>query len=405
MQLDINKIRKDFPLLSRTIHGKKIVYLDNAASTLKPQTVIDKLTNYYTLETANIHRGIHYLSDEGTTKYEDSRSTIKNFINAKHSHEVIFTGGTTDSINLVAQTYGRQNLKPGDEILISTMEHHSNIVPWQIIAQEKNAIVKEIPIDDNGDILIEEYKKLLNKKTKIVALTHISNTIGTINPIKELIEYAHQVGAIFLVDAAQSIAHTKIDVQSLNCDFLVFSSHKIYGPTGIGILYGKEDLLNSIPPYKGGGNMIEKVSIERSSYNELPHKFEAGTPHIAGGIAFKDAINYVDNIGLDNIAQYEENLRQYATNQLQQINNLKVIGTSKKKSSILSFDIKDIHPHDLGTLLDRQGIAVRTGHHCTQPLMKRYNLIATTRASFSFYNTKEEIDLLITGINKSLTML
>lgn len=405
MQLDINKIRKDFPIISRTIHGKNLVYLDNAASTLKPQVVIDALNNHYRFETANIHRGVHYLSDEGTTKYEESRSTIKEFINAKHGHEVIFTGGTTDSINLVAQTYGRQNLKEGDEILISTMEHHSNIVPWQIVAQEKNAIVKEIPIDENGDILVEEYKKLLNKKTKIVAITHTSNTMGTINPIKELIKYAHQAGAIFLVDAAQSVAHTKVDVQSLNCDFLVFSAHKIYGPTGIGIMYGKEDLLNSMPPYRGGGNMIEKVSIERSTYNELPHKFEAGTPHIAGGIAFKDAINYVKDIGIDNIEIYEEELRKYATEQLQQINNLKVIGTSKKKSSILSFDIQGIHPHDLGTLLDRQGIAVRTGHHCTQPLMKRYNLTATTRASFSFYNTKEEIDLLLAGIKKSLTML
>jgi cysteine desulfurase / selenocysteine lyase len=405
MQLDINKIRKDFPILSRTIHGKKLVYLDNAASTLKPQVVIDALTNHYKFETANIHRGIHYLSDEGTTKYEESRSTIKEFINAKHGHEVIFTGGTTDSINLVAQSYGRQNLRPGDEILISTMEHHSNIVPWQIVAQEKSAIVKEIPIDENGDILVEEYKKLLNKKTKIVAITHTSNTMGTINPIKELIKYAHQAGAIFLVDAAQSVAHTKVDVQSLNCDFLVFSAHKIYGPTGIGIMYGKEDLLNSMPPYRGGGNMIERVSIESSTYNELPHKFEAGTPHIAGGIAFKDAINYIKDIGIDNIESYEEELRKYATEQLQQINNLKIIGTSKKKSSILSFDIKGVHPHDLGTLLDRQGIAVRTGHHCTQPLMKRYNLTATTRASFSFYNTKEEIDLLVAGIKKSLTML
>ncbi|MBT6326675.1 MAG: cysteine desulfurase, partial [Bdellovibrionales bacterium] len=376
-----------------------------AASTLKPQVVIDALTNHYTFETANIHRGVHYLSDEGTTKYEESRSTIKEFINAKYGHEVIFTGGTTDSINLVAQTYGRQNLRPGDEILISTMEHHSNIVPWQIVAQEKSAIVKEIPIDENGDILVEEYKKLLNKKTKIVAITHTSNTMGTINPIKELIKYAHQAGAIFLVDAAQSVAHTKVDVQSLNCDFLVFSAHKIYGPTGIGIMYGKEDLLNSMPPYRGGGNMIERVSIESSTYNELPHKFEAGTPHIAGGIAFKDAINYIKDIGIDNIESYEEELRKYATEQLQQINNLKIIGTSKKKSSILSFDIKGVHPHDLGTLLDRQGIAVRTGHHCTQPLMKRYNLTATTRASFSFYNTKEEIDLLVAGIKKSLTML
>lgn len=405
MSYDIEKIRKDFPELSRTVHEKPLIYLDNAASTLKCRPVIDSLNLHYSLEAANIHRGVHFLSEAGTMKYEETRKSIQNFINAKKDYEIIFTKGTTESINLVAQSYGREFLKEGDIILLTTLEHHSNIVPWQMIANEKGAKVVEVPINDLGEIDLNAYKDLLSDKVKIVATNHVSNSLGTINPIKEMISLAHDVGAVFLVDAAQSIAHEIVDVIDLDCDFLAFSSHKMFGPTGVGVLYGKEELLNKMPPYQGGGDMIDVVSFEGTTYNDLPHKFEAGTPHIAGVIALKEAIQYIEDIGIDAIKTYENKLLSYATEQIQNIQGLKIIGTSRNKASVLSFVMEGAHPHDIGTLLDRQGIAVRTGHHCTQPLMKRFNIPATTRASFSMYNTIEEVDALIVGLNKTKEFL
>ncbi|MDD0852270.1 cysteine desulfurase [Halobacteriovorax sp. GB3] len=405
MSLDIKKIRDDFPELARSVHGKPLIYLDNGASTLKCRPVIESLNKHYSEDAANIHRGVHFLSEQGTIEFEKSRTTVQAFINAKNTHEVIFTKGTTDSINLVANCFAEAFLNEGDEILLTTLEHHSNIVPWQIAAKKKGAKVVEVPINDQGEILIEEYKKLLGPKTKMVATNHISNSLGTINPIKEMIALAHEVGAKFLVDAAQSVAHAKIDVQDLDCDFLAFSSHKIFGPTGVGVLYGKEELLNEMPPYQGGGDMIDQVSFEETTYNDLPHKFEAGTPHIAGVIALKAALDYVSSIGIKEIEQYEHDLLTYATEKLSKIEGLRIVGTAKNKASVISFVIDGAHPHDIGTLLDRQGIAVRTGHHCTQPLMKRMNVPATARASFCFYNTKEEVDALVAGIEKTKEFL
>lgn len=402
---DVNKIRNDFPELSRTVHEKPLIYLDNAASTLKCTPVIDALNLHYSHEAANIHRGVHYLSEMGTVKYEATRACIQKFINAENDYQIIFTKGTTESLNLVASSYGRKFLKPGDQILLSTLEHHSNIVPWQMVAEEVGAEVIEIPVNDLGEIDQDAYKKLLNDKVAIVATNHISNSLGTINPIKEMIKLAHDVGAIYVVDAAQSISHEKVDVQDLDCDFLAFSSHKMFGPTGVGVLYGKEDLLNKMPPYQGGGDMIDVVTFEKTTYNDLPHKFEAGTPHIAGVIALKAAIDYIEGIGLDKIKAWEHELLVYATEKLSKIEGLTIIGTSKEKTSVISFTIDGAHPHDIGTLLDRQGIAVRTGHHCTQPLMKRFNIPATTRASFSVYNTKEEVDALVAGIIKTKEFL
>ncbi|WP_417334835.1 aminotransferase class V-fold PLP-dependent enzyme [Halobacteriovorax marinus] len=402
---DVLKIRNDFPELSRTVHDRPLIYLDNAASTLKCRPVIDALNAHYSNEAANIHRGVHYLSEMGTIKYEETRKSIQHLINARNDYEVIFTKGTTESLNLVASSYGRKFLKKGDQILLSTLEHHSNIVPWQMIAEEVGAEVIEIPVNDLGEIDLTAYKILLNEKVAIVATNHISNSLGTINPIAEMIKLAHDVGAIYVVDAAQSISHEKIDVQNLDCDFLAFSSHKMFGPTGVGVLYGKEDLLNEMPPYQGGGDMIDVVSFEKTTYNTLPHKFEAGTPHIAGVIALKAAIDYINEIGLDTIKAWEHELLEYATEQLSKIDGLKIIGTSKEKTSVISFTMEGIHPHDIGTLLDRQGIAVRTGHHCTQPLMKRFNIPATTRASFSVYNTKEEVDALVAAIIKTKEFL
>ncbi|ATH07489.1 cysteine sulfinate desulfinase [Halobacteriovorax marinus] len=402
---DVLKIRNDFPELSRTVHDRPLIYLDNAASTLKCRPVIDALNAHYSNEAANIHRGVHYLSEMGTIKYEETRKSIQHLINARNDYEVIFTKGTTESLNLVASSYGRKFLKKGDQILLSTLEHHSNIVPWQMIAEEVGAEVIEIPVNDLGEIDLTAYKILLNEKVAIVATNHISNSLGTINPIAEMIKLAHDVGAIYVVDAAQSISHEKIDVQNLDCDFLAFSSHKMFGPTGVGVLYGKEDLLNEMPPYQGGGDMIDVVSFEKTTYNTLPHKFEAGTPHIAGVIALKAAIDYINEIGLDTIKAWEHELLEYATEQLSKIDGLKIIGTSKEKTSVISFTMEGAHPHDIGTLLDRQGIAVRTGHHCTQPLMKRFNIPATTRASFSVYNTKEEVDALVAAIIKTKEFL
>jgi len=402
---DVKKIREQFPILSRKIRGKDFVYFDNAATTLKPQRVIDRVNLHYAQESANIHRGVHFLSEYGTMEYEKTRETVQHFLNAKESKEIIFTKGTTDSINLVANGFAQTKLKAGDEIMISTMEHHSNIVPWQLATERVGAKIIEIPINNHGEILLDSYKKLLNEKTKLVSIVAISNTLGTINPIKEMISLAHEVRAEVMVDGAQAVAHQKIDVQDLDCDYFAFSGHKIFGPTGIGILFGKEALLDTLPPYQGGGDMIDRVTIQKTTYNELPFKFEAGTPNIAGGIALNEAIEFVNEIGLDQIASYEQTLLDYATERLLRIDGLNLIGTAKHKASVNSFVIDGVHPHDLGTLLDQQGIAVRTGHHCTQPLMDFFKIPATTRASYSIYNTTEEIDGLVLGIQKAKELL
>lgn len=406
MAFEINAIRAQFPQLERRVHDKPLIYLDNAASTLKHINVINALNEHYTHDVANIHRGVHYLSEFGTIKYEETRDAIQSLINANSRCEIIFTKGTTDSLNLVASSFVPHYLKKDDVILISTMEHHSNIVPWQIQAEKIGAKVREIPITDEGDINEEAYIKLLEEgNVKLVSMAHISNSLGTVNNIKKYIKLAHDNGAYFCVDAAQSIAHEKIDVQDLNCDFLAFSSHKMFGPTGIGALYGKEKLLESMPPYQGGGDMIDVVTIEKTTYNDLPHKFEAGTPHIAGGIGIKPAIDFIVNCDLDVIKNYEKELLDYATKQILEVEKVRLIGTAKEKASVLSFVVEGAHPHDLGTLLDRQGVAIRTGHHCTQPLMKRFEISATARASFSLYNTKEEIDNFIKALHKAINFL
>ncbi len=403
--LNVEKIREDFPQLKTTVNGKPLVYLDNAATTLKPKVVIDQMTKHLSQDVANVHRGIHTLSEMGTRQFEETRIAVQHFINAPQAHEVIYTKGTTDAINLLANSFGERFLKAGDEILLSQMEHHSNIVPWQMIAEKKGAKVVVIPVNDKGDIVLEEYKKLLNPKVKMVSVVHTSNTLGTTNPVKEMIKLAHAVGAKVAIDGAQSIAHQKVDVQDLDCDFLVFSAHKIYGPNGLGILYGKEELLNEMPPYQGGGAMISEVTFEKTTYNILPNKFEAGTPAIAEVIAFKAAIDYVQKLGMDNIYNYEHELLAYATSELKKIQGIRFIGESETKSGVLSFVLEGVHPHDLGTLLDKQGVAIRTGHHCTQPLMKRFGITACARASFTFYNTKADVDALVAAINKAKEFL
>lgn len=403
--VNINDIRKDFPILNRKIKGKDLVYLDNGATTQKPSQVIDTINEYYSNENSNIHRGVHTLSQEATTKYEEARQTIQEFIGAQHSHEIIFTSGTTGSINLIASSFGKKHINKGDEVLISAMEHHSNIVPWQMICEEKGAILKVIPINKKGELIIDELDNLLSPKTKIVAVNHISNTLGTINPIETIIEKAHQQNALVLIDAAQSIAHTPINVIELDVDFLVFSGHKMFGPTGVGILYGKEELLNDLPPYQGGGDMIKEVTFEKTTYNCLPHKLEAGTPNIAGGIGIGEAANYIQKIGFDFIHQQEEELLLYGTQKLIEIEGLRIIGTADQKTSVISFVIEGVHPFDVGTIIDQLGIAVRTGHHCTQPLMQFFEIPGTIRASFSFYNTKEEIDIFIEALKRALKML
>lgn len=403
--MNIEQIRTNFPQLMTLVHAKPLVYLDNAATTLKPQSMIDAIKNHYSNEVANVHRGVHSLSEEGTKKFEETRFSVQKFINAKHAHEVIFTKGTTDSLNLLASSFGRKYLKPNDIILLSTLEHHSNIVPWQIAAEISGAKIVEVPINDNGEIILSEYKKLLTDKVKIVSISHVSNTLGTINPIKEMISCAHDIGAKFSVDAAQSAAHIAIDVQDLDCDFLAFSAHKVFGPNGVGILYGKEDLLNELPPYQGGGAMISEVCFEKTTYNILPNKFEAGTPVIAEVIAFKKSLEFVNLIGLSNIEKREHELLLYATEKIKKINGVRIIGEAQHKSSVLSFVIEGCHPQDLGTLLDQQGIAIRTGHHCTQPLMKRMKITAAARASFAFYNTHDEIDIFINGLEKAISLL
>ncbi len=395
---DVEKVRQDFPILHQMVKGNPLVYFDNAATSQKPKVVIDAIKNYYEQDNSNVHRGVHALSERATKQYEQARKKIQNFIHAKSEREIIFSRGTTESINLVAQSYGRTYLKPNDEILISTMEHHSNIVPWQLLCEQTGAILKVIPINDDGEILLDAYQQLLNERTKIVAITHISNSLGTINPIEQMIKLAHEKNAVVLIDGAQAAPHTKIDVQALDCDFYVFSGHKMYAPTGIGILYGKEQLLNQMPPYHGGGEMITRVTFEGSQYKDLPNKFEAGTPNIAGAIAIGVAADYLQNIGFDVIQQQEKQLLEYATRAVAAIPELKIIGNAKNKAGILSFVINDIHAHDIGTILNEFGIAVRSGHHCNMPLMHRLQLAATTRASFAFFNTHQEIDRFINAL-------
>lgn len=403
--LNIASIRNDFPILNEVVNGKQLVYFDNAATTQKPRLVLDALSGYYEHYNANIHRGIHHLAEKATSAFEQSRKRLQAFLNAAHSEEIIFTYGTTDGINLVASTYGRKFLKEGDEVIISTMEHHSNIVPWQMLCEEKGCILRVIPINDEGELLMDEYEKLLTERTKFVSVVHVSNALGTINPIKEIIEKAHAVGAKVLIDGAQASSHIEIDVQALDCDFYSLSLHKIYGPTGMGILYGKRDLLNAMPPYRGGGEMIKEVTFAKTTYNELPYKFEAGTPNIADVVAAKFALDYVDTLGKPNIAAYENELLAYANEAVKEIEGLRIIGQAKEKVSVLSFVIDGIHHQDIGVLLDQQGIAVRTGHHCTQPLMNRFGITGTSRASFAVYNTTEEIDKLIQGLHKVKRML
>jgi cysteine desulfurase/selenocysteine lyase len=402
---DVQAIRKMFPVLEREVKGRPLVYFDNAATTQKPQAVIDAITSYYTGYNANIHRGIHTLAEEATAAFEGTRDAIKDFINAENREEIIFTSGTTEGINLVAQTWGRQNLKAGDEVLITNMEHHSNIVPWFMICKEKGAKLKVIPITDNGELDLDAFEKLLSEKTKIVSVVHVSNALGTINPVNQIIEKAHNVGALVLVDGAQSTVHLDIDVQRMDCDFFVFSSHKLYGPTGIGALYGKKHLLESMPPYQGGGEMIKDVSFQEISWNDLPYKFEAGTPNIADTIAFKTAIGFTRSIGKDQIRKHENDLLAHATAQLESIDGLRIIGQAKQKISVISFVVEGVHPQDIGILLDNKGIAVRTGHHCAQPLMDRLCIRGTTRASFAMYNTKEEIDAMTEALRKAIKML
>jgi len=397
---DVNRIREDFPILKTYVHGKPLVYLDNAATTQKPDFVIDRINKYYSTMNSNIHRGVHALSGVATEAFETARINVKHFINALGKNEIIFTRGTTESINLVASSYGRTYIKEGDEIIISHMEHHSNIVPWQMLCKEKNAKLKVIPINDNGELIYEEFEKLVNERTKFVSVVYVSNSLGTVNDVKRIIDYAHKFKIPVLIDGAQAVNHIKVDVQELDCDFLAFSGHKIYGPTGIGILYGKVDLLESMPPYMGGGDMISKVTFEETTYNELPHKFEAGTPDIAGVIGLGAAIDYVKNIGIENIRNHETELLNYAAEQVAGIPGLRIIGNAKDKTSVLSFVLENIHPHDIGTFLDFEGVAIRTGHHCTQPLMQRFNIPATSRASFGMYNTKEEIEVLVKGLKK-----
>jgi cysteine desulfurase/selenocysteine lyase len=397
---DVEKIREDFPVLKQTIHGKPLVYLDSAATAQKPTAVVDAIRRFHEVDCANIHRGVHELSQRSTAAYEETRIKAKHFLNSKTTNELIFVRGTTEGINLVASSWGRKNVKEGDEVIVSAMEHHSNIVPWQMLCEEKGAKLRVIPMNDRGELILEEYQKLLNPRTRIVAVAHVSNALGTINPVKEIVAMAHKAGAVVLIDGAQSAAHMKVDVQALDADFYTLSGHKVVGPTGIGILYGKAALLNAMPPYQGGGDMIKVVTFEKTTYADLPYKFEAGTPNIAGGIGLGAAFDYVNRIGLDKIAAYEHELLLYGTEALLRIPGLRIIGTAREKAAILSFVMEGIHPHDIGTVLDRQGIAVRTGHHCAQPVMDWFKVPATTRASLAFYNTTAEIDALAAGLGK-----
>lgn len=404
--LDINKIRKDFPILSRSVNGKPLVYFDNGATAQKPQQVIDAISHYYAYQNSNIHRGVHTLSREITIAYEEARKTIQLHLNSKHAHEIVFTKGTTESINLVAHCFGKIDVSEGDEIIITQMEHHSNIIPWQQLCEEKKAVLKFIPINAAGELVLEELPNLITAKTKLVAFTHISNTLGTINPVKEMIATIRSLSkAAILIDGAQAVPHLKPDVQDLDCDFYVFSAHKLFGPTGVGILYGKEEWLNKFPPYQTGGGTIKTVTLEKTEFADSPLKFEAGTPHIEGGIGLAAAIDYVTALGFENIQKYEDDLLHYATKKLQEIEGLVIYGNAKHKTSVISFNVGAIHPFDIGTLLDKYGIAIRSGHHCTQPICQFYNIPGTIRASFAFYNTVEEIDLFIEALKKSIRLL
>ena len=402
---DVDSVRQDFPILRRKVNGRPLIYLDNGATAQKPQSVIDAIDRYYSDQNSNIHRGVHHLSQQATQAYEEARETIRAFINAKHGHEVLFTRGTTDSINLVASAWGRKFLQPGDEIIISTLEHHSNIVPWQMICEERDAVLKVIPIHESGELDMAGFRSLLTDRTKMVAIAHVSNSLGTINPVEEVIRLSHENGALVLLDGAQCVPHMRVDVRSLDVDFYAFSGHKIFGPTGVGILYGKEDILNNMPPYQGGGDMIERVTFEKTTYNTLPHKFEAGTPNIVGGIGLAAAIDYVTQFDPKALAEHEQDLLVYATEKLQRIPGLRIIGTAGNKASVISFVVDGTHPFDIGTLLDQQGIAVRTGHHCTQPLMDFYGIPGTVRASFAMYNNRDDVDVLVEATQRAVEML
>jgi cysteine desulfurase / selenocysteine lyase len=397
-ELDVEAVRAEFPILHQTVHGKPLVYLDNAATSQKPRFVLDAISEYYEKENANIHRGVHYLSERATADYEKVREKVQRFLNAARSSEIIFVRGTTEGINLVAQSFGRANVAAGDEVLITAMEHHSNIVPWQMLCQEKGAKLRVAPINDRGELLLDEYEKLLGPRTKIAAITHVSNALGSVNPVKRMIEMAHRRNIPALVDGAQAVPHMTVDVQDLDADFYAFSGHKMYGPTGIGVLYGKTALLEAMPPYQGGGDMISSVTFEKTTYNKLPYKFEAGTPDIAGVIGLGAAIDYVADVGMGAIAAHEHDLLAYATESVSAIPGVRIIGTAAEKAGVLSFMVGDIHPHDVGTILDQEGIAIRTGHHCSQPVMERFCIPATARASFAIYNTREDIDALVRGI-------
>lgn len=402
---DVQQVRAQFPILHQEVNGRPLVYFDNAATTQKPASVIDALRHYYENDNANIHRGIHTLAERATADFEETRRTIQQFLGAREAEEIVMTKGTTDSINLVANTYGRVNVKEGDEIIISAMEHHANIVPWQMLCEEKGAHLKVIPVNDNGELLLGEFKNMISERTKIVSIVYASNTLGTVNPVEEIIDTAHDQGAVVLIDGAQAAAHFDIDVQALNCDFFVFSAHKVYGPTGTGVLYGKRRLLEKMPPYQGGGEMISNVTFEKTTYNDIPYKFEAGTPNIADVVAFRKAVEFVQQLGKPNIHAYEQQLLHYAQQAMKQIPGLRIIGKAKEKVSVISFLIDDIFHFDIGQMLDARGVAIRTGHHCTQPLMELYGIEGTARASFSVYNTREEIDSMIEGLQKIVKMM
>ena len=399
--LDLERLRADFPILAQQIHGQPLVYLDNAATAQKPLAVIQTLDRYYREYNANIHRGVHTLSERATAAHDDARGKVRNFINAASAREIIFTRGTTESINLVAQSYGRANFKAGDEILITEMEHHSNIVPWQILCEQTGAELRVVPIDDNGEVMLEDFERLLGPKTRLVSIVHVSNALGTINPVRDMTARAHAHGAVVLVDGAQAVPHGHVDVREIDCDFYAFSGHKLFGPTGIGVLYGREKLLDAMPPYQGGGDMIKMVTFDKTVYNDLPHKFEAGTPHIAGAIGLGAAIDYVSGLGLAAIQAHEHDLLEYAAAAVAAVDGVRLIGTAAARVGVLSFIMDGIHPHDLGTILDHDGIAIRAGHHCAMPVMDRFGVPATARASFAFYNTKQEVDLLVRGLEKA----
>jgi cysteine desulfurase/selenocysteine lyase len=400
LPLDIDRIRDDFPGLNQKIHGHPLVYLDNAATTQKPIAVMETLRRYYELDSANVHRGVHLISQRATEQFEAARVKVKDFIGAAESREIVFTRGTTDAINLVATSFGRQNIQAGDEVVITHMEHHSNIVPWQMLCEEKGAVLKVVPINDDGELLLDKFEELLSPRTKIVSVVHVSNTLGTVNLVRRIVEMAHARGIPVLLDGAQAVPHIQVNVQQLDCDFYAFSGHKLYGPTGVGVLYGKAHLLEAMPPYQGGGDMIRSVTFEKTTYNDLPYKFEAGTPNMAGVVGLGAAIDYLNEIDLEAVAAYEHDLLIYATESLNAIPGVRIIGTARERAGAISFVLKDIHPHDIGTILDQLGIALRTGHHCTQPLMHRFGVPATARAALAFYNTREEIDALVRGIYK-----